>query len=290
MPMGLEDINQFKNLNEVRINVFGYDGRDIFPLRVSKFLSNFTMDLLVSYETDCCHYVLITNLFKVVCRLRNTKFRFAFHISRNFFWLCEEGLAKLTEHMETCFENESAVVPLPAPGKVLYKFKSLAATWFVPLVIYSDFESFLCQVPGCTPHGNNSYTRILKNHKPCGFSLAVVSHKPIFFHVNSSEDCFTNFVHMLHTLAKNIFKRKRAFPFFRGNRSQYPKTQLANVGYVTSLLTTMINSRQLIWITATIADNFSAGLMKNATGHKGTPTLPLWCVKIDKTMIINTFV
>ena len=29
---------------------------------------------------------------------------------------------------------------------------------------------------------------------------------------------------MLHTLAKDIYKRKRAFPFFRGDRSQYPKS------------------------------------------------------------------
>ena len=146
MPMGLEDINQFKNLDEIRINVFGYDGRGLFPLRVSKFFSNFTMDLLLLYEADCYHYVLITNLVKVVCQLRNTKFRFAFHNSRNCFWLCEEGLAKLTEHMETCCENAPALVRLPAPGKNLYKFENLAATWFVPLVIYFDFESFLCPV------------------------------------------------------------------------------------------------------------------------------------------------
>ena len=68
-PMGLEDINQFENLNEIRINVFGYDGRDLFPLRVSKFVSNFTMDLLLLYEADCYLYVLITNLVKVVCQL-----------------------------------------------------------------------------------------------------------------------------------------------------------------------------------------------------------------------------
>ena len=227
MPMGLEDINQFENLNEVRINVFGYDGRDLFPLRVSKFVSNFTMDLLLLYEADCYHYVLITNLVKVVCQLRNTKFRFAFHICRNCFWLCEEGLAKLTAHMETCCENAPAVVRLPAPGKNLYKFKNLAATWFVPLVIYFDFESFLYPVARCTPHGNNSYTRVIEKHELCGFSLAVIDHystKPIFFHVDSSEDCITKFVNMLHTLAKDIYKRKRAFPFFRGDRSQYPKS------------------------------------------------------------------
>ena len=185
------------------------------------------MDLLLLYEADCYHYVLITNLVKVVCQLRNTKFRFAFHICLNCFWLCEEGLAKLTAHMETCCENAPAVVRLPAPGKNLYKFKNLAATWFVPLVIYFDFESFLYPVAGCTPHGNNSYTRVIEKHEPCGFSLAVIDHystKPIFFHVDSSEDCITKFVNMLHTLAKDIYKRKRAFPFFRGDRSQYPKS------------------------------------------------------------------
>ena len=103
----------------------------------------------------------------------------------------------------------------------------MAATWFVPLVIYFDFESFLCPVAGCTPHGNNSYTRVIEKHEPCGFSLAVIDHystKPIFFHVDSSEDCITKYVNMLHTLAKDIYKRKRAFPFFRGDRSQYPKS------------------------------------------------------------------
>ena len=83
MPMGLEDINQSENLNEFRINVFGYDGEDLFPLRVSKFVSNFTMDLLILYKADCYHYVLITNLVKLICQLQSTKFRFAFHICRN---------------------------------------------------------------------------------------------------------------------------------------------------------------------------------------------------------------
>ena len=225
MPMELEDINQFENIKEVRINVFGYDDRNLFPLRLSKFVSNFAIDLLLLYAADCYHYVLITNLVKVFCQLRNTKFRFASHICRNCFWLCEEGLAKLTEDVETCCENAPVVVRLPAPGKNLFQFKNLAATWFVPLVIYFDFESFLCPVARCTPNGNNAYQSVFEKHEPCGFSLAIIDHnstKPIFFHVDSSEGCITKLVNMLHTLAKDIYKRKRAFPFFRGDRSQYP--------------------------------------------------------------------
>ena len=171
IPMGLEDINHFKNLNEVRINVFGYNGTVFFPLRVSEFVSNFTMDLLLLYEADCYHYVYISNLVKVICLLQNTEFRLAFHIYRNCFWLCEESLANLTEKMETCCEIAPVVVRLPAPGKILFKLKNVIATWFVPLVVYFDLESFLCPVAGCSPHGNNSYTRITEKHEPVGIDL-----------------------------------------------------------------------------------------------------------------------
>ena len=145
--MGLQDISQFKNLNEVRINVFGYNDRDLFPLSVSKFVSNFTMDPLFLSQADYYHYSLITNLVKVVCQFWNTKFSFAFHICWNCFWLCEEGPAKVTEHMETCCKNALAVVRLQSPVKKIieYIYRILAAIWLVPFVIYFDFESFCVQ-------------------------------------------------------------------------------------------------------------------------------------------------
>ena len=293
MPMGLEDINQFENLNEVRINVCGYDGEDLFPLRESKFVSNFTMDLLLLYEADCYHYVLITNLVKVVCQLRNTKFRFAFHICRNCFWLCEEGFAKLTEQMETCCENAPAVVRLPAPRKNLYKIKNLAATWFVPSVIYFDFESFLCPVAGYTSHGKNSCTRVIEKHEPCGFSLVVIDHnstKPIFFHEDSSEDCIIKFVNMLHTLAKDIYKRKCAFPFFRGDRNQYPKSAARKCWIYNEPFENNDEQSLIDLDLCHYSGQFSAGLMKISTEHEGTSTLPLWWDIIYKIMIVITFV
>ena len=116
---------------------------------------------------------------------------------------------------------------MTSSGKKIYKFENLAATCFVPLVFYFDFESFLCPEAGCTPHGNSSYTRVTEKHKPCGFSLAVIDHnstKSIFLHVDSSENCIIKFVHMLHTLAQDIYKPKWVFPFFRGDRSQSSKS------------------------------------------------------------------
>ena len=53
------------------------------------------MDLLFLYEADSYHYVMITNLVKVVCQLRNTKFRFAFHICRNCSGCVKKALQSL---------------------------------------------------------------------------------------------------------------------------------------------------------------------------------------------------
>ena len=42
--------------------------------------------------------------------------------------------------------------------------------------------------------------------------------------MDSTEDCITKFVKMVHTIAKDIYKRKRAFPFFRGDGSHCSKS------------------------------------------------------------------
>ena len=71
--------------------------------------------------------------------------------------------------METCCENAPAVAQLPAKEKNLYKFKNLAATWFVRLVIYFDLQFFLCRVAGARPIGATPTPELLKNTSPVGF-------------------------------------------------------------------------------------------------------------------------
>ena len=61
---------------------------------------------------------------------------------------------------------------------------------------------------------------MIEKHKPCGFALAVVDHHsnvPYFHHVDNSEGCMGNFVRMLHSLARDIHKRKKQFPFYNRN-------------------------------------------------------------------------
>ena len=143
MPMGFEQMKAFETLNDVAINVFGYDKGQLYPLRVSSFESDFVMDLLLLYDADIYHYVLISDLVKVVCKVRDLKFRFGYRICRNCFWLCRDGLESYNIHSENCYLNAPEVIQMPSPDKNEYKFSNFSATWFVPLVIYFDFESFL---------------------------------------------------------------------------------------------------------------------------------------------------
>ena len=195
MPMGFEQMKAFETLTDVAINVFGYDKGQIYPLRVSSFESDFVMDLLLLYDADIYHYVLINDLVKVVCKVRDLKFRFGYRICRNSFWLCRDGLESYNIHTENCYLNAPAVIQMPSPDKNEYKFSNFSATWFVPLVIYFDFESFLLPVAGCDAATDQSSTRVIEKHEPCGFALAVVDHHSnvsYFHHVDSSEDCMGN--------------------------------------------------------------------------------------------------
>ena len=81
-PMGLEDILNFDKLNDVQVNVLGYDNGQLCPLKFSSHESEFVTDLLLLYDGDHHPYVLITHLVKVVCYVRRIDFRYFCRICR----------------------------------------------------------------------------------------------------------------------------------------------------------------------------------------------------------------
>ena len=215
--MGFEQIKALETLNDVAINVFGYDKGHLYPLRVSSFGSDFVMDLLLLHDADIFHNVLITGLVKVVCKVRDLKFRFGCRISRNCFWLCRDDLESFNIHTENCYLNAPAVIQMPSPDKNEYNFSNFLATWFVPLVSYFEFESFLLPAAGCDAATNQSSTRVIEKHEPCGFALIVVdnhSNVPHFHRLDSSKNCRGKFFRMLHSVARELHERRKQFPFY----------------------------------------------------------------------------
>ena len=159
MLMGFEDILEFEKLNDVQVNVFGYDNGQLLPLEILSYESEFVMDLLLLYDGDYHHYVLISDLVKVVCYVRRIDFRCCYQIW-SCFWICRDGLESYNVHMTNCGNNAPAVIQLPSSDQNSYKFTRLSATWFVPLVIYFDFESFLRPGSGCRGPSSRAFTQI----------------------------------------------------------------------------------------------------------------------------------
>ena len=99
---------------------------------------------------------------KVVCYVREIMFRFSYRLCRISFCLCRDRLESCNLHLQTCSMKAPAVVYMPSPYQLMNKFAKSLATFFVPLLIYFDFESFLRPVAGPS---NTASTRAIEEHE-----------------------------------------------------------------------------------------------------------------------------
>ena len=97
MPMGFIDIVKFETLNDVDVNVFAFDNRDLFPMRMSKkSTSSLTLDILLLYESDKHHYVFIKDLTRFFGFIKNKEFRSALHLCGNCLFLCHKDVKQFS--------------------------------------------------------------------------------------------------------------------------------------------------------------------------------------------------
>ena len=179
MPMGFDDIPELTKLNEVQVNVYGYHNRQLFPLKILSYESEFVMELFLLYDYDHLHNVLITHLLKVICYLQRIDFCYCYQICRNCFWICEDGLESYNVHMTKCDNNAAAVIHMPSSDQNSCKFTNLSATWFVPLVKYFDSEIFLRSVSGYRWPSSRILTHVKEIHEAFGFAQTVIDHHSI---------------------------------------------------------------------------------------------------------------
>ena len=79
MPMSFNGIDKFETLNDVEVNVIGFENRNLSSMRLSKnSYSSLTLDILPTYESDKHHYVLFNDLnrFFSFIRKKNSGRRF----------------------------------------------------------------------------------------------------------------------------------------------------------------------------------------------------------------------
>ena len=223
MPMGFKDLSSFETLNNVQVNVFRYESKQLFPLRLSKQNDiDFKMDLLLLQEDQLYHYVLIKNLLNLVNHVRQRRHRTGDLICRNCFHICTP--INYERHRASCLKFEPAAIEMPLEGKNKITFQNFNARANAPVVVYFDLESLIVPTNSETLGSNTS---VIESHQPCGFCFTVIesgSLQPAYLSIERSESCMKTLAQQLQSLAREIYQRKQSHRVYRG-RPPYPSDQ-----------------------------------------------------------------
>ena len=194
-----------------------YKEGELLPLRMSsKYSSNLCVGLLVLSNGQTHHYVLVTDLMRVVEYVRGKLHQDRNQTCRKCFHTCS-SIDTLQIHQEMCYQDEGVVITMPKPGKDTHRFKNLTACWYVPTVVYFDLESLLLPVYGPQPDPKKSSTQTLEINQPCSYALAVVEfgkREVLKFELKRGEIFMKELIASLESLAKQIYLEKRKYYTF----------------------------------------------------------------------------
>ena len=207
-------ISKFERNNScIRINLFGYENKIIFPIYVSNQREvDRCVDLLLISDGDKKHYCWIKN-FNRLMALRTEKSHNSMHYCRR----CLNGYRRieaLNKHTEYCSQNTAQKVEVPEPGTTL-SFKNYNRSMRVPFIIYGDFESFIKPIDTCQPDPRVSYTHKYQKHTPSSFCYYVkcfdnsVYHQdPVTFTAETEDDDVGQiFVDSLEETTRKIYNQ-----------------------------------------------------------------------------------
>ena len=156
------DIPKFEKLNNIKINVFKFDGKNHVVTYNSRDREcNTVIDLLMVQN----HFILIKNFSRFMRTEANTKGQlFHCRYCLNACYDCEE---KLNKHIDVCINHEAVKVVLPDASNNTMTFKNFGNSFQHPFFITADFEATL--VPYLDDPSKNTFK--YQEHKPNSFGL-----------------------------------------------------------------------------------------------------------------------
>ena len=170
-PVSIKDIGKFENRNNISINIFTVEGRDIYIHRKGWRMIDREINLLLISEDGINHYTAVKSLSRLL-KSSNTKHKCKQHFCMN----CLQGLTQESnrdQHQVYCKDNEFVRVEMPKQGSTV-EFKDGQNQFKVPFIMYADFESILepmgLQGSG-SPNPNQPYTNEVNQHMPCGWRV-----------------------------------------------------------------------------------------------------------------------
>ena len=178
-PASQKHYNKVEKQNNIRINVFGYEKGQPFPIHISKETFEDQMNLLLITEDEKKHYVLIKDFNAFMYNQSKHKERKHFCM---FCLQCFSSERILANHANNCLTiNGTQAINMPKQGENILKFNHFHKQLPVPFVIYADFEAITKKVQGCkqseemeNEKNKRSYTEAYQTHEDCGSAYKVV--------------------------------------------------------------------------------------------------------------------
>ena len=178
-PVSQKQCNKIETQNSIRINVFGYEKEQPFPIHISKEKFEDQMNLLLITEDEKKHYVLIKDFNTFTYNQTKHKNRKHFCIYCLQCFSSERILVKHTNNFLTI--NGSQTINMPQQGENILRFNNFHKQLPVPFVIYADFEAITKKVQGCkqseemeNEKNKRSYTEAYQTHEDCGCGYKVI--------------------------------------------------------------------------------------------------------------------
>ena len=178
-PVSQKHYNEVEKWNSIRINVFGYENGQPFPIHISKETFEDQMNLLLITKDEKKHYVLIKDFNAFMYNQSKHKER------KHFCMYCLQCFSServLANHVNNCLTiNGAQAINMPKQSENILKFNNFHKQLPVTFVIYADFEAITKKVQGCEQSEEmkkdkhrRSYTEAYQTHEDCGYGYKVI--------------------------------------------------------------------------------------------------------------------
>ena len=171
-PVAYQKIPIIEKMNNIRINVSGYEEDEITILYISEREDEDVINLLLlANEHHQQHYCLIRHFSRFMAH--RTKHRqAAFYCYRCLHGFSREDL--LMKHIEFCKKHASQSIIMPDESNNLLQFTSIQMQHPIAFTIFADFESLIVPLSTTSPSSSTSYIQNIARHEPCGYAYVVI--------------------------------------------------------------------------------------------------------------------
>ncbi|XP_052209209.1 uncharacterized protein LOC127812725 [Diospyros lotus] len=177
--VSLNEIPRFEKVNNVSVNVYTIDRKNIVPLKVCKVVSHQHVNLLLHDN----HYFAIKNFNRLIGSASSWASHFCYNCLQGF-----ESKARVARHHKKCLTFPVQRVYLPRTTTL--KFDAFQKMLKSPFIIYADFETLVhpdstykdsdVNVRLLTAKHDSTY--IMNHHEPCSYGMVIVDSEGKIFH------------------------------------------------------------------------------------------------------------